>query len=102
MQKTNAVSLTDTQRQELKRVSRSGKGSARRVVRALETLYPEARCALHHADPYQLLLLKKPLQIEAHKGGPALHKGGDGENCIVSWLKDKTDKAACTASAKLP
>jgi transposase len=34
MLKANAVSLTDMQRQELKRISRVGKGSARRTVRA--------------------------------------------------------------------
>jgi hypothetical protein len=34
MLKANAVSLTEEQRQELKRISRSGKGSARRTVRA--------------------------------------------------------------------
>lgn len=34
MLKANAVSLTEAQRQELKRISRSGKGSARRTVRA--------------------------------------------------------------------
>ena len=34
MLKANAVSLTEEQRQELKRISRSGKGSARRIVRA--------------------------------------------------------------------
>lgn len=34
MLKANAVSLTDQQRQELKRISRSGKGWARRATRA--------------------------------------------------------------------
>ena len=34
MLKANAVSLTEEQRQELKRISRSGKGSTRKVVRA--------------------------------------------------------------------
>jgi len=34
MLKANAVSLTEEQRQELKRISRSGEGSARRTVRA--------------------------------------------------------------------
>lgn len=29
---------------------------ARRVVRALERLYPDSRCALEHLDPYQLLV----------------------------------------------
>lgn len=32
------------------------KGQARRVVRALKKLYPEATCALHHADAFQLLV----------------------------------------------
>lgn len=53
-------------------------------------------------DPYQLLLLKKPLQVETHKGGPALSKGRDAERCIVSWLKGTVEKAACTASSRLP
>ena len=32
------------------------KTQARRVVRALERLYPDSRCALDHRDPYQLLV----------------------------------------------
>ena len=32
------------------------KTHARRVVRALERLYPDSRCALVHRDPYQLLV----------------------------------------------
>jgi endonuclease III len=32
------------------------KAQARRVVRALERLYPEATCALRHRDPYELLV----------------------------------------------
>lgn len=67
------------------------------------TLEPRVmQAVVKGADPYELLLLKKPLAIEGHKGGPALHKNGDAENCIVSWLKNKTDKAACAAGAKLP
>jgi hypothetical protein len=54
------------------------------------------------ADPHQLLLLKKPLQIESHKGGPALHPSGDGENCLVTWLQNKTDRTACGNASKLP
>ncbi|MFO0675580.1 MAG: hypothetical protein U0169_03540 [Polyangiaceae bacterium] len=53
-------------------------------------------------DPYSLLLLKKPLLIERHKGGPALHKNGDAETCIASWLKNKTNGAACAIASKLP
>jgi hypothetical protein len=54
------------------------------------------------ADPYKLLLLKKPLQIERHKGGPALSKGREAETCIVGWLKSKVDKNACLAASQLP
>ena len=54
------------------------------------------------ADPQKLLILKKPLLIEKHKGGPALHKGGDAETCIEGWLKNKVDKASCLAASKLP
>jgi len=36
--------------------SRDPKLQARRVVRALEALYPETRCALLHTGPYQLLV----------------------------------------------
>lgn len=54
------------------------------------------------ADPYKLLILKKPRLIEKHKGGPALHKDGDAETCIVGWLKNKVDKAACLAASKQP
>lgn len=41
------------------RTSPSGpdlKAHARRVVRALERLYPDSKCALVHRDPYQLLV----------------------------------------------
>ena len=62
------------------------------VVRAGETGDPSS----------QLLVLKKPLQIETHKGGPVLNKGDDPEKCISSWFKGKTDKAACTAGALAP
>ena len=32
------------------------KAQARKVVRALKRLYPQATCALHHQDPFQLLV----------------------------------------------
>src|SRR5512135_941756 len=32
------------------------KAQARQVVRALERLYPEATCALHHRNPFELLV----------------------------------------------
>ncbi len=58
--------------------------------------------ASHQADPYSLLILKKPLQIEAHKGGPALFKGDDSETCISSWVSGKTNTTACTNGAQPP
>lgn len=50
--------------------------------------------------PRTLLILAKPLMLQAHKGGPALAPTGDpGEECITSWiLGPAVDKAACTAA----
>ncbi len=53
-------------------------------------------------DPYSLLILKKPLMIENHKGGPVMNKGDDAEKCISSWISGKTDKTACTNGALPP
>ncbi len=61
---------------------------------------------LDGADPYTLLLVKKPLEIEKHKGGPALKRGDDAEKCIVSWLtrdlSTPIDTAACTRASEFP
>lgn len=58
------------------------------------------------ADPYELLVLKKPLAIESHKGGQPIRRGDDSETCIVSWLRasDETpiDLNACTRAAIFP
>ncbi len=57
-------------------------------------------------DPYSLLILKKPLQLESHKGGQPIRRGDDAEQCIVSWLKaDPTapiDQNACARAAIFP
>lgn len=40
-----------------------------------------------NAPPTDLLLLRKPLQLERHKGGPVFKGPGDSAyDCIVSWL----------------
>ena len=44
-------------------------------------------------DPYSLLILKKPLNIESHKGGPALVRGDEAETCISAWISDKVTPA---------
>jgi hypothetical protein len=71
------------------------------------TLEPEvSNRVLDGADPYELLVVKKPLELEKHKGGPAIRKGDDSERCIVSWLKEDLlnpiDKDACARAAIFP
>jgi hypothetical protein len=50
--------------------------------------------------------VKKPLEIEKHKGGPAIRKGDDAERCIVTWLKEDrenpVDVGACSRAATFP
>jgi hypothetical protein len=53
-------------------------------------------------DPYTLLLLKKPLGIENHKGGTVMNKQEDPEKCITSWIQGKADQTACTNAALPP
>ncbi len=56
------------------------------------------------APPQDLMLLRKPLQLERHKGGAVFVDGDDGETCILSWLAGAqpggpgTNFAACTAA----
>ena len=46
--------------------------------------------------PRTLLILAKPLMLQAHKGGPAMAPTGDpAETCITTWLMDAVDKNAC-------
>ena len=74
---------------------------------SIMTLEPEATNAvIEGGDPYQLLIVKKPLEIERHKSGPIIRQGDDAERCIVSWLKEDTtapiDKGACDRAAVFP
>lgn len=72
------------------------------------TLEPEAtnRVVAENGDPYSLLIVKKPLEIEKHKGGPVIRRGDDAERCIVSWLKEDVlapiDKEACARASVFP
>ncbi len=77
------------------------------TYQSIMTLEPEvSNDVLDGADPYKLLVLKKPLELEKHKGGPALRKGDDAERCILSWLTadalNPIDKAACARAAAFP
>lgn len=69
--------------------------------RAVIGLEPEelTRVVAGEDPPRSLLLLKKPLLLEAHKGGPAFAPVNDpGETCITSWVDPNSagiDKNAC-------
>ena len=51
------------------------------------------------ASPESLLLIRKPLQLEKHKGGNVISAGDANYNCIVSWLQG--DGGIDTTSCKL-
>jgi hypothetical protein len=74
---------------------------------SIMTLEPEVtNDVIDGADPYSLLIVKKPLELEKHKGGSAIRKGDDAERCIVSWLKEDAlspiDTGACARAAIFP
>jgi len=47
-------------------------------------------------DPTKLLLMRKPLQAERHKGGQVIVSGDNGFNCMYGWLAGDMDFQACT------
>ncbi len=50
-------------------------------------------------DSPGLLLLRKPLLLERHKGGAVIESGDNAYTCMVSWLvSGQTDFAACAAA----
>ncbi len=63
-------------------------------------------------DPHSLLILRKPLGLERHKGGQVLSSGDNGDLCLTSWFEDgleypdgaplTIDNTACNNAAKLP
>lgn len=66
--------------------------------RAVIGLQPEqmTRVIAGAALPRSLLILSKPLNLEAHKGGPAFAPTGDpGEGCITTWIAGAVDKTQC-------
>lgn len=55
------------------------------------------------ADPLETLtLLRKPLLIEAHKGGRVLAEDSPGARCILSWLDGAVDAEACAEELAIP
>jgi hypothetical protein len=63
-------------------------------------------------DPHVLILLRKPLGLERHKGGQVLSSNDNGDVCLTTWLEDgwplpdggtvTINNAACNLEAKLP
>jgi len=52
------------------------------------------------ATGLELLLLRKPLQIERHKGGPLFIRNDAAYNCIASWLEGALSISECELAAK--
>lgn len=52
-------------------------------------------------QPEVLMLLRKPMQLERHKGGPVFVSGDAAYTCITSWLSGMgTDFKSCAAAAQ--
>jgi hypothetical protein len=61
---------------------------------------------LNELPPTALMLLRKPLQLERHKGGAVIVAGGQADDCITSWLASggdagTTDYSACYNGSQL-
>jgi len=54
--------------------------------------------------PTALLLLRKPLQLERHKGGQVIVPGSNAYDCIVSWLGGPSNfsERACALALTSP
>ncbi|MBX3262962.1 MAG: hypothetical protein KF782_25010 [Labilithrix sp.] len=57
---------------------------------ALEPEEMSRLIATQGTDPNKLMLLRKPLRIERHKGGPAMAEDDAGYKCVVAWLRIRT------------
>lgn len=66
-------------------------------------LQPEimSRVVQFQLPPEALMLLRKPLQLERHKGGAVFVEGDDTYNCITSWLGGQTDYTSCGTASSL-
>lgn len=53
------------------------------------------------ANPDRLLLVRKPRQMERHKGGAVVVAGDDGDTCLISWLQGNTNFAACEGATNI-
>jgi hypothetical protein len=70
-------------------------------------LQPEIMTLVHELQvpPEELMLIRKPLELERHKGGAVFVSGDDAYNCITSWLASgsgngDTDYVACSNASQ--
>jgi len=61
---------------------------------ALEPEEMSRLMATQGAEPNKLLLLRKALRIERHKGGPAMAEDDPGYRCVVAWLRIRVVRPA--------
>ncbi len=67
-------------------------------------LEPEtmSRVVQNKSEADALAMIRKPRGIEKHKGGQLMTEGDDLDRCLVGWLTDTFDLAACNAVADAP
>jgi hypothetical protein len=67
-------------------------------------LEPEtmSRVVQNKSDPNSLTMIRKPRGIEHHKGGQLMTEGDNLDRCLIGWLTDAFDLAACNAIADAP
>jgi hypothetical protein len=72
------------------------------------SIQPELTTKAFHGaiDPHQLLLFRKPLGLERHKGGTVMTASDNGDICLTSWFEDGLDaggiqNGACNDAATL-
>lgn len=53
-------------------------------------------------DATRLTVVRKGRGDEAHKGGMPIAPGDAADRCILSWIRNAPDAAACTAAVKSP
>jgi hypothetical protein len=70
--------------------------------RSLCGLEPERMAEVQRGDldPLELMILRKPLLIERHKGGQVFELGDPGESCLQSWLDGELNAEDCETAAK--
>ncbi|MBK6517346.1 MAG: hypothetical protein IPM79_11035 [Polyangiaceae bacterium] len=67
-------------------------------------LEPEQMAAVvaGEEDPQALTLVRKPLLIEAHKGGRVWLEDSPGYLCLLSWIEGSVDLVACNTDLETP